>query len=144
MFGTFFLFSADAFADGAADQILVQFFGDNAIHVFQAPADSDISGTLAALAKNPNVRHAERNARVRIAGSLVTPNDALFSKQPYLEQIHAPDAWSVTTGSSKVVVAVLDSGSQSRTRILQTTFGQMKKRFPAMESITTRMDSSTT
>lgn len=40
----------------------------------------------------------------------VTPADPLFSRQTYLSQIHASEAWSLTTGSSKVVVAVIDSG----------------------------------
>lgn len=44
---------------------------------------------------------------VRIAGA---PNDPLYEKQDYFEQIHAPDAWALNTGSVQVTVAVLDSG----------------------------------
>jgi len=40
----------------------------------------------------------------------VTPNDPEYSKQWYLEQISAPEAWSYTKGSSDVVIAVMDSG----------------------------------
>ncbi|MDP2630150.1 MAG: S8 family serine peptidase [Candidatus Uhrbacteria bacterium] len=40
----------------------------------------------------------------------VIPADPLFSRQTYLQQIHAPEAWALTTGSTQVVVAVLDSG----------------------------------
>src|SRR3954470_18956249 len=40
----------------------------------------------------------------------VTPNDPLYSRQPWLAQISAPQAWAITTGSSTVVVAVNDSG----------------------------------
>ncbi|MCH8049150.1 S8 family serine peptidase [Patescibacteria group bacterium] len=40
----------------------------------------------------------------------IIPNDPLFDEQWYLEQIKAPDAWEVTTGSKEVIVAVLDSG----------------------------------
>lgn len=39
-----------------------------------------------------------------------TPNDPNYDRQWYLEQISAPEAWSVTTGSASVVVAVLDVG----------------------------------
>lgn len=40
----------------------------------------------------------------------VAPADPLFSRQTYLSQIHAPEAWALTTGSARVVIAVLDSG----------------------------------
>jgi len=39
-----------------------------------------------------------------------TPNDPQYANQWYLPAIHAPEAWDKTTGSSKVVVAVIDSG----------------------------------
>lgn len=39
-----------------------------------------------------------------------TPNDPRFSQQWYLGAISAPSAWDITTGSSSVVVAVLDTG----------------------------------
>lgn len=39
-----------------------------------------------------------------------TPNDPLFGDQWYLHTISAPSAWDVTTGSSEVIVAVLDTG----------------------------------
>ncbi len=40
----------------------------------------------------------------------LVPNDSLFSQQWYLETIHAPDAWNITTGSDDVIVAILDTG----------------------------------
>ncbi len=39
-----------------------------------------------------------------------TPNDPLYNEQWYLNTIHAPAAWDSTTGSSGVIVAVLDTG----------------------------------
>lgn len=40
-----------------------------------------------------------------------TPNDPRYAEQQwYLDAIHAPAAWDMTTGSSSVVVAVLDTG----------------------------------
>ncbi len=49
---------------------------------------------------------------VMVAGPAMarTPNDPDFDEQWYLEQIDAPAAWDVATGSRDVVVAVLDSG----------------------------------
>jgi len=39
-----------------------------------------------------------------------TPNDPSFDDLWYLPHISAPEAWDITTGSAKVVVAVLDTG----------------------------------
>ena len=38
------------------------------------------------------------------------PNDPLYPRQWYLGTIDAPDAWSITTGSPDIEIAVLDSG----------------------------------
>jgi subtilisin family serine protease len=40
----------------------------------------------------------------------VTPNDPLFPQQWWMQKVSAPQAWEITTGSSKVVVNVNDSG----------------------------------
>lgn len=39
-----------------------------------------------------------------------TPNDTSFDDLWYLPHISAPEAWDITTGSSDVIVAVLDTG----------------------------------
>src|SRR3954470_13746681 len=39
-----------------------------------------------------------------------TPNDVLFPQQWWMQKVSAPQAWDLTTGSSKVVVNVNDSG----------------------------------
>ncbi len=45
-----------------------------------------------------------------VATRALTPDDPLFGRQWYLRQIKADRAWDMTTGSSAVTVAVLDSG----------------------------------
>lgn len=45
-----------------------------------------------------------------VATHALTPDDPLFQRQWYLRQIKADRAWDITTGSSAVTVAVLDSG----------------------------------
>lgn len=50
---------------------------------------------------------AEVDEPVRI---FKTPNDPRFNEQSYFESIQAPAAWDVTTGSSSVTVAVIDTG----------------------------------
>ncbi len=41
---------------------------------------------------------------------IVLPNDPLSSQQPYISAIRADSAWSVTTGDTTAVIAILDTG----------------------------------
>jgi subtilisin family serine protease len=83
---------------------------------------SDRGRALAELRQDPRVRFAEPDAVYRID---TLPNDPLFGQLWGLNNtgqtvksstgtadadIDAPEAWSTTTGSSSVVVAVIDSG----------------------------------
>ena len=40
----------------------------------------------------------------------ITPNDPAFSQQWHLAKINAPIAWNTTTGSTNVIIAILDTG----------------------------------
>jgi len=60
------------------------------------------------LNQSPAVEFAEPNYLVQIADTI--PNDPGWSRQYGPVNIQAPQAWDITTGSSSVVVAVIDSG----------------------------------
>ncbi len=62
---------------------------------------------IAALRHHPLVEYAEPNYIIR---AVLTPDDPHFSSQWGLAKIGAPQAWDVTTGSSDLVIAVVDSG----------------------------------
>lgn len=55
----------------------------------------------------PGVRYVEPNYRVQAE---FIPNDARWSEQYGPVRVQAPAAWDVTTGSSSVILAVVDSG----------------------------------
>jgi serine protease len=60
------------------------------------------------LRRDPSVRNADLN---RIMRTSLTPNDASFPIQRWhYEQIQLPGAWDITTGSTAVRVAVVDTG----------------------------------
>src|SRR5262245_28476174 len=76
----------------------------------------------------PGVELGDALERFRALGDVVTadpiaclpvevfPNDSLFTYSPWFYQpatrrdIHAPEAWSISTGDTAVVVAILDTG----------------------------------
>jgi hypothetical protein len=74
------------------------------------------------LKRNPLVEYAEPNGVVQIADTIavefryslgapdVIPDDPHYDGQWNLPQIEAPAAWDITTGSSEVVIAFVDSG----------------------------------
>ncbi|NTU43423.1 MAG: S8 family serine peptidase [Nitrospirales bacterium] len=66
-----------------------------------------VENVKAALSRNPNVNFVENNY---LAGSSFIPNDLKYSSQWHLPVISAPECWDLTTGSSEVVIAVIDSG----------------------------------
>jgi len=45
-----------------------------------------------------------------LSAQSLTPNDPKFSLQWNLASIGAPNAWSITTGSTNIVVVVIDTG----------------------------------
>jgi thermitase len=62
---------------------------------------------ISALRHHPLVEYVEPNY---IIHAILTPNDTYFSSQWGLTQIGAPQAWDVTTGSSDLIIAIVDSG----------------------------------
>jgi subtilisin family serine protease len=61
-----------------------------------------------AIAVDPRVRRAEPDRIRRAAAN--PPSDPLFAQQWGLSRVRVPEAWSVTTGSPDIIVAVLDTG----------------------------------
>ena len=92
-------------------------FGRIDVHVYKT--EGPIEETLKALKENPNVAYAEPDYMV--STDVTIPNDASFSQLWGMNNtgqtggtadadIDAAEAWDLTTGSSNVLVAVIDSG----------------------------------
>ena len=75
----------------------------------QVPRGVSQEEFIAQLKADPHVVSAEPDATVFAA---MTPNDPYYGtyQASYLNQIGVPAAWDTTTGSSTIVVAVLDTG----------------------------------
>ena len=82
---------------------------------------ADREATLALVQRleaRDDVLYAHPNYLLR---ALRTPDDAHYSYQWHLPAINLPNAWDTTTGSSSVVVAVVDSGILWRERDASST-----------------------
>jgi subtilisin family serine protease len=69
-----------------------------------------VQSSIAELKSNPAVAYAEPNW---IYHALAVPNDPRYSQTYGLPKISAPQAWDITTGSTGVTVAVVDTGVSS-------------------------------
>lgn len=72
-----------------------------------SPAQRD--AVLQLLRRHPNIEFAEPDY---IARSCLSPNDPYFASgaEWHLPKVSAPSAWNVTTGSTNVILAVVDTG----------------------------------
>jgi len=95
---------------GARDAEELPYIG---VHVLELPDQADERAAAAAFASQAEVEFAETDRVLSPAG--VTPNDPLYpvSEAWGLRKIGAPDAWSVNTGSSNVIIAIVDTGVDS-------------------------------
>ncbi len=75
--------------------------------VVRFPQGADMRMSSAALANLPNVEYYEPNY---LYFALDEPNDPDYGQQWAWPKIAAPEGWNVLTDSSKVVVAVIDTG----------------------------------
>ena len=103
----------DAALDASALQVIERDAISGAVRV-RVPGGIEVAW-IDQLTNWPSVAYAERNGLGQ--GGLV-PDDTHYFRQYHLENtngadIQAVDAWDITTGSSSVVVAVLDTGIDS-------------------------------
>jgi thermitase len=70
------------------------------------PDDANLTAIARQLAASPGVVYAEPN---HIRTLMRTPNDPVIEQQWALRNIHAPEAWDITTGTD-ITIALLDTG----------------------------------
>ncbi len=79
------------------------------VKILQVP-ERAWAAALDGLQHNPHIEFAEPDF---IIAPDAIPNDSYYSSQWHLPKIHADTGWDVTTGSSGVIIAVLDTGVES-------------------------------
>jgi hypothetical protein len=82
------------------------------VHILQVP-ETAIDQVSDALMKTGLFTYVEPDFVAHAGAISVTPNDPDYPSQWHLKSINAPTAWGITTGSSSVTIAVVDSGVDS-------------------------------
>jgi thermitase len=78
------------------------------VHLMNIPETGRDEDYVQILRGSPDVEFAELDKIV--SPSEIIPNDALYGEEWHLTKISAPAAWSSSTGSSSVIIAILDTG----------------------------------
>ena len=81
------------------------------VEVLGTTDQSKLDEDLQALRSKPGVLWAQETEPRH---ALLTPDDPYYPEQWALPEIGLPAAWDLTTGSSKIIVAVLDTGLDSQ------------------------------
>ncbi|MGC9332810.1 MAG: S8 family serine peptidase, partial [Anaerolineae bacterium] len=84
----------------------IRFLYNSDVELWQVPEGQEQS-IVEALNANPAVEYAELNYRIHIFG---VPNDRRYSEQWAHPIVGSPAAWDLSTGSSAVTIAIIDSG----------------------------------
>jgi len=83
------------------------------VRVMSIPAEKQVAEMIVALRKSPWVEYAEPN--YRCYKTVTVPDDTYFPYQWSCNQtsghdIDAPEGWDITTGSSSIIIAIIDDG----------------------------------
>ncbi|HEY6118733.1 MAG TPA: S8 family serine peptidase [Pyrinomonadaceae bacterium] len=81
------------------------------VHILDLPFQSDESAFVQAFRGSSEVEFAERDRIVEPAD--INPNDPFFTSEGQLPVIGAGGAWTMTTGSPNVIIAILDTGVEA-------------------------------
>lgn len=96
-----------AFAASVGFTVSERIDGLKALRV-EAPSGMTTAQAVKAFISRPGVLYAEPDYALHRAD---VPADPLYVKEsPYLQAVHAPEAWDIEKGKPGVLVAVLDSG----------------------------------
>ncbi|MCX5697979.1 MAG: S8 family serine peptidase, partial [Candidatus Omnitrophica bacterium] len=76
-------------------------------YLLKTASEADIRLVIAAYQGDPNVEYAEPNY---IGKAQLIPNDPRYKDQWSHKTTHAEEGWNITTGTPKVVIAIIDTG----------------------------------
>jgi len=79
----------------------------NNVYIMETSEGADIWQIVNELKRDPKVEYAEP---VYLQKMTVEPNDPLYSNQPHLPQVYAPEAWDIGYGDSTVIIGIIDTG----------------------------------
>lgn len=94
-------------AIGKAKGNLKKSFSALRLKLIELPANANEKALANAFKQRSDVEFAEPDY---LYASASTPNDPSFNSQWHLSKIASPQAWDFSTGSSTVIIAILDSG----------------------------------
>lgn len=81
------------------------------VHIVKLPPGLSEKLAAEAMKADSEVEFAELDQLAKLEAT--TPTDTSFNNQWGLQKIQAPEAWDLTTGSSSITIAILDTGVEA-------------------------------
>jgi len=110
------------------DQDLSMLLGLDRVYRITYTEPLDAFDACAKLMDNPDVEYA---VPMRIHQPFHTPNDTRYSQQPWLVQMGLDKAWDINKGSSTVLIAIIDSGTDWQHEDLTANIWTNSKEIPS-------------
>lgn len=88
-------------------EVIVQYTHSDDIAVVPTKPGESLAALITKLERDPRVEFAEPNYKRTVTA---LPNDTYIGAQWYLDTVDAPEAWDLATGTSDIVIAVIDTG----------------------------------
>ncbi len=99
--------SSSSLDEATAGQVLID---QPTLNLWSMPVPIGQECTTAArLQSDPRVAYADLDYAIHVT-DVITPNDPGWTQQWALPQINAPQAWSIVTDTTAMVIAIIDSG----------------------------------
>jgi hypothetical protein len=97
----------EASSDFIQSSHIINYIDKLGIYIASPSANEHVEEWLTKWMNDPRVEYVHYNQAVELSA---TPNDNLYSNQKYLEQIHAEDAWDISTENTSITIAIVDTG----------------------------------
>jgi hypothetical protein len=82
------------------------------IYQIKVSSKANLEAVIKELNEDPRVEYAEPKYIHHTTFAPYNPNDPLYSQQPYLQRVRAPEAWGIFRNGPRVIIGIVDSGSE--------------------------------
>jgi hypothetical protein len=82
------------------------------IYQMKIHSDANLEAVIKELSEDPRVEYAEPKYIHHTSFAPYNPNDPLYSQQAYLQRVMAPEAWGIFRNGPRVIIGIVDSGSE--------------------------------
>jgi hypothetical protein len=81
--------------------------GLSRVYLLKVPVPVDVLKIAAKMQQDSEIEYAEPHYLFPVNA---IPNDSLYTRQEYLTQVKAPEAWDIVKGDTSIIIGIIDTG----------------------------------